>query len=397
MLRHFHTLDDPSIYNNLSSHKEMLGAIYRRKCLLIVGSSLLAHAYPKERRQYPTNLRSFLEEVVGWCIRKKVIDQYDSINDFQTLLNRVTLDQVVYKLEEYLVEKLQLQQCLREVLHNQAQIKELHRLLVQIPFRGYLTTTYDTFIEDAYLEVKQSKLNKFYWPSIRGAIEACQNKEPFILKLYGDIDDPCSLSFGQRVTKGLSIANYNDQLLWFLSSFSAIFIGFEGDDPDLEAFKDMVGGSQVFHKLNEYWIIAPAEQLSNTELNHTLNSKKIRPVLFQQSETHAGLMALLDTLTLPEAISGKSTQTPQLPQHSEQPQQSPTPPEEKEAKGPITIFIPYARQDERMLAKIEQILKTMRLQSLEISWSISEVADDEGWKYQIEDPLNTADLILLLV
>src|SRR5206468_1749875 len=112
-------------------------------------------------------------------------------------------------IEEYVSNKLQQQQCLKEVLLcDQAEVSDIHRLIAGIPFRAYLTTNYDTFIEAAFSEKKGYALEKFYRSSMQDAIKTYENKQPFILKLHGDIDHPNSINLGDRTFKGNSAVSY---------------------------------------------------------------------------------------------------------------------------------------------------------------------------------------------
>ena len=111
-----------------------------------------------------------------WCVQKNVIQQQDIIDELRTLLSNGALVPAGYKIEEYLAAQQQKQECLRAVLHSHNQVKEIHYHLARIPFRGYITTSYDTCIETAYTEIQHNQLRKFYKTSLSKTIEACRNK-----------------------------------------------------------------------------------------------------------------------------------------------------------------------------------------------------------------------------
>ncbi len=351
--------------------------------------------------------------MVEWCVKERIIDRSDTIEDFHRLLHQESWVQVGYKLEEYLAEKSQQQRCLKEVLQDQVQISEAHKLLVQIPFRGYITTTYDTFIEAAYSEVKQSDLTKFYRSSIQNAVEACQNNRPFILKLHGDIDSPNSITLGHRILKGLPIADYQNQLQQLLSGFSTLFIGFERGDPDLEILKDFIKKENVVHRPNLCWIVFPLEQLSESEVEDLWDNKRIGVISCKADDVQSELVELLKTLDTQIAVAQPSLQdTKVVPapkeetgvgvkdveeQQTPQLQTSPI----AELGRQITIFIAYAREDIELLMRVELELTTLQFQLqkelIKITWDKSEITESVEWEIDIKDPLNAYPLVLLLV
>jgi SIR2-like domain len=308
-----------------------------------------------ENDQYAScYLARLLDGMIKWCVQENIIDQSDTIEDFHRLLQGKSLVHVGYKIEEYLVDRPQLRQCLQEVLHHQTRLWEMHRCLARLPFRGYITTTYDTFIETAYSQIKQSRLSKFYTSSIHDAIEAYRNDFPFILKLYGDIDNPDSLILARRLTNGLSVIGEQDQLHTLLSMSSVLFVGFEKTDPDFEVLSSIVKGTYVSREDFISWMIS-------NDQPHKLQweSKSGAIISYQPSQIDAAVPVLSKTLLPPKTIeSDLRTEQTSRNKPSQQMRRAPAPSTAEDAR-PIEVFTAYAYSDEESKKRIDYILSTL--------------------------------------
>lgn len=155
-----------------------------------------------------------------------------------------------------------LQQCLRSVLlYDQAKVSQIYRHIVTIPFRAYLTTSYDTFIEDAYLLVHGHRLNTFTGTSIHIALEEYREGRPFVLKLHGDIDNPASINLTDRLYKQrLGSTNvYRDGLQLLISRASLLITGFEKADFEVKVIETLLHEFREPISSSKHWIIVPKE------------------------------------------------------------------------------------------------------------------------------------------
>ncbi len=385
-----------SVHSDQNDYIELLDTIHSGNCIAITGSELTSWPFTNHNKRSGSHLGNLVERIVEWCVLEGIIDQTAAIEDFHRLVLGESWIRVGYKIEEYLTEKWQQQQCLRKILHDQAYNRETPGLLAQLPFRGYITTTYDTSIETAYSEIKQSKLAKFYGFSLRDIVEACQNQQPFILKLHGDIDEPNSIALGHRLSRGLSIADCQDQLRRLFATFSILFIGFEKGDPDLKVLLDLIKDEDVLHRPNSYWMVVHEDQLSVFEIKSYWEKKRIRTIFCKASDGQSGFVTLLETLDPQPPVSEgnlPASQADETSQQTTQSQKSPT----SEFELPITIFMAYTREDNEMQRRIELELNTLQQQGLSIDWDKSEITEAIEWEIDIEDPLNTYNLVLLLV
>ncbi len=63
----------------------------------------------------------------------------------------------------------------------------------------------------------------------------------------------------------------------------------------------------------------------------------------------------------------------------------------------LDLFISYARDDEPLRAELDQHLALLERQGEIRPWHKREIAAGEEWRGQIDDRLEAADVILLLV
>lgn len=68
-----------------------------------------------------------------------------------------------------------------------------------------------------------------------------------------------------------------------------------------------------------------------------------------------------------------------------------------ETKPPVEIFYCYSRKDEKLRAKLDGHLSSLRRSDLAHRWYDQEIPPGADWRAQIDRHLDSADLILLLV
>jgi hypothetical protein len=401
-----HFINTPRISNGLVSHEELVNAVDDGgKFILIAGPALEKRSWVEGDEPTLCYPRGLLKGVVEWCIQKKNIDLRDAKNEFDELfqedhkrLREGFLTHTGYKIEEYLADKEQLRQCLAEVIHRQDQLEEFQLSLARLPFLGYITTTYDTFIETAYAQVKRKKLPKFYASSIPGAIKAYQEGRPFVLKLFGDIDNADSLIFGRRLANGLSIIRDQGQLRPLLTISSHLFIGFEENDRDLKVFNDIIIGTSYIDRCSISYSLdlGVGEQRYEPEYRYPRENNTSRRTSYEPNQLRGDIGSTTLTKTLLSArdvvdsdLSNTRTLEPER-------QTKNLPVSECKVQGtPIEVFTAYAQQDRPYFEEIHQILDVLNKKGCNLSCHESEVVKSFEW--QSQNYLTTARLILLLV
>ncbi len=274
MTHYFSTSDDPNVIN------ELRNAIYRGRCILLAGSSLSAQA-STENGEHPPSWKELLEEMVQWCFERDLIDK-ETAEDILLLVREGFLTDAGQEIEEYLLKNQQLHHCLREILLcDKAQASEVHRLLVEIPFRNRL-------------------LAKFYEFSIQNAIMEYRERTdiPFIVKLHGDIENANSIIFGDRTFERFlsNASNYWRDLENLLAMSSVLFIGFDKSDHDLEGFLNKI---RVFNKSYRHWMVIPEAVLPALRAKRLREDKGIRIIQYRDDSTHSELVKFLRKLTSP--------------------------------------------------------------------------------------------------
>jgi hypothetical protein len=65
--------------------------------------------------------------------------------------------------------------------------------------------------------------------------------------------------------------------------------------------------------------------------------------------------------------------------------------------APVEVFISYSHKDERMLKKLEAHLRVLKRDNLISSWHDRKIAPGADWENQIDQHMETSDIILLLI
>lgn len=112
---------------------------------------------------------------------------------------------------------------------------EVHRELTRVPFAAYITTNYDTLLEDAWSEVNRSRLEVFTHEDQSELRDPFRNRRPFLVKVHGDIHGPDSLVLGLQDFRKVIHENraYSRFMEDVLSRFSLVFLGYSLSDPDV--------------------------------------------------------------------------------------------------------------------------------------------------------------------
>lgn len=119
-------------------------------------------------------------------------------------------------------------------------VPEVHRLVIGMPFAGWVTTNYDKLLERAYAEVRGG------WPKTLTHADADSlgmvlfDRVPFILKAHGDIDRPDGIVLTTRDYREIIHGNpaFNATFSAILQTHAVLFVGYSLSDPDFRLLLD---------------------------------------------------------------------------------------------------------------------------------------------------------------
>lgn len=271
-----------------------------RNLILFAGSGLTAQASTDDG-DHPPVWKDLLEEMTQWCSDRDLIGSQD-LPEMQQLIDEGFLIEAGQELQE-LLEPSDLQRCLGDVLLiNSARPSEAHTLVVQIPFRAYLTTNYDDFIEGEFWRKHGLRLQKFYESTVQSILEAYREAETFIFKLHGDINSPHSIVLGNRSYERLLYRNpdYRNCLETIFATSSVLFVGFGGNDPDLDNLTSQV--SAFDGRSKRHWMVVPRGSFPALKAKRLWRDKGIHVIEYEPGVNHSGLIQFLRRLAQPPPL-----------------------------------------------------------------------------------------------
>ena len=206
---------------------DLIEAIVKQRAVVLVGSGASASC----------GVPSW-KDLLQQCIDRA--QKYESGSNRLRLAARA-MDSGDYPLAAELLKKRlgprELQRALREIInpHTTTGPGEIHFSIARIPFSLFLTTNYDSLLEDAYLRLKPDPLPFYTWQEEDEILRVVRDHQPALLKLHGSLERPKSLVFARReysqlTYHKLALAN-TLKTLFLLRTF--LFIGHSLRDADL--------------------------------------------------------------------------------------------------------------------------------------------------------------------
>ncbi len=255
--------------------EDFLEILKNGKCILMIGAGISRKCIGKNRRPLP-NWFEFLESFTEWKKRRDELSHEDYKEILQLLENGkypLVAEELIESLPpedfgRYLDDSFEPRMIIPSYLHD---------LIPLLPFRGIITTNYDNLIERAYVRCYERLPKVFSHLDIEEGVNVFEH-EFFIVKLHGDIEDPQSIVLSQKSYASLlyNSPKYREFLEKVFADYSILFIGYGGNDPDIESTLDRISVGKDESELNQHFMLVKEGNLTNIERRRLLKDKGIR-------------------------------------------------------------------------------------------------------------------------
>lgn len=273
----------------------LLRRIRERRCVLFAGAGLSAQARTEDGVHLPT-WKALLERMIEWCIDHRVQLRAEP-TEFSMTLDKGRLLVVAQELQHSLGG--QLNSCLSDVLcSGNAKPSTAHRLLCRTGWVAVLTSNYDGLIEGAYTLESGGIVPPVFSPdAINQALDCLRNDRFFIFKVHGDVNLPGSIVLSNRDYSRLLYLSpaYRSLLETIFATYTVLFVGFSGSDPDLDGIVDRL--SAIYERsIGQHFILISEDEFSALERRRLLEDKRLDCITYKRTTSHSQVVEFLRAL-----------------------------------------------------------------------------------------------------
>lgn len=274
----------------------LIRKIREHRCVVFAGAGLSAQAKANDGSRIPT-WKTLLDQMVDWCVEHRVQLRAEP-QEFREIIEKGRLLVVAQELQLSLGK--QLNPCLSDILHSgDTKPSNAHRLLCKTDWVSVLTSNYDALIEGAYAAESGGVLPPvFSWNGINQAIDCLRNDKHFVFKVHGDINIPNSIVLGNRDYSRLLYQSpaYRSFLETVFASYTVLFVGFSGSDPDLDGIVDRL--STIYERsLSQHFILICEDEFSALERRRLLEDKRLDCITYKKDASHSQVVEFLKALS----------------------------------------------------------------------------------------------------
>ena len=353
----------------------LIRQIREHRCVLFAGAGLSAQARSEDGVPIPT-WRSLLERIIDWCADHRV-QLRARPEEFRQDLERGRLLVAAQELQHSLGE--QLNSCLSEILYSgTTRPSEAHRLICKVDWVAALTSNYDGLIEGAYaLEFGGIVPPVFSASSISQALNCFRTGMFFIFKVHGDVNLPGSIVLGNRDYSRLLHLNqaYRYFLETIFASFTVLFVGFGGTDPDLDNVIDRL--SAIYERsIGQHFILISEDEFSALERRRLLEDKRLDCITYQRDTSHSQVVEFL------RALAQRTTAAVE----------EPTPFAGKERHPRVFVSGSYQQID-----LVKQISKIVKSAGFDVWFAESQVSVGDRIVDEISRAIDQADCLIAVL
>lgn len=282
--------------------------VREKKCVLFVGAGLSAQAQAGDGTRLPTWI-ALLERMVDWSIEHRIPLRSDP-SELAEVIGKGRLLVVAQELQESLGG--QLNACLSDVLHSgDTKPSEAHRVLCNTDWVAVLTSNYDALIEGAYAVESQGVLPPaFSADGVHQAVDFLRNDKFFVFKIHGDLNIPGSIVLGNRDYSRLMYLSpaYRSFLETVFASYTVLFVGFGGNDPDLDAVVDRL--SAIYERsIGQHFLLISEGEFTALERRRMLEDKRLDCITYERDADHSQVVEFLKALSI-RVAPGADVPTP---------------------------------------------------------------------------------------
>lgn len=274
----------------------LLRSIRDHRCVLFAGAGLSAQAQAQDGSRLPT-WETLLDRMVEWCVNHRVPLRAEPA-EFREVIGKGRLLPVAQELQGSL--GTQLNSCLAEILYRgKTKPSEAHRLVSKIDWVAVLSSNYDGLIEGAYALESDGIVPPVFGPDgISQALDCLRNNQFFVFKVHGDVNLPGSIILSNRDYARLLYLSpgYRSFLETVFASYTVLFVGFGGADPDLDSVVDRL--SALYERsIGQHFILISEDEFTAFERRRLLEDKRLDCVTYEQDASHSQVMEFLRALS----------------------------------------------------------------------------------------------------
>ncbi len=234
--------------------------------------------------------------MINWCSDHRVQLRAEP-GEFREVIERGRLLVVAQELQQSLGG--QLNSCLSDILHSgKTRPSEAHRLVCKTDWVATLTSNYDGLIEGGYALESGGIVPPVFSPDgINQALNCLRNGQFFVFKVHGDVNLPGSIVLSNRDYSRLLYLSppYRSFLETIFASFTVLFIGFGGADPDLDGLIDRL--STIYERsIGQHFILISEDEFSAIERRRLLEDKRLDCITYKRDTSHSQVVEFLRAL-----------------------------------------------------------------------------------------------------
>jgi hypothetical protein len=184
---------------------------------------------------------------------------------------------------------------------------EIHRRLVELNWTGFITTNYDTLIEDAYYDVHGRRLRLITWNDT-DELGRLDELEAWIVKIHGCVTRTNTIVLDDSSLKQLLEAGTTAEVLRGLfRRYSIVFVGYGLGDPDV--MPELRRLSAVFGSAARRHYALLSDSHEAPFWRHYLEQRySVQPLIYSISGNHReGLAAWVDELRVQAHYEGRAS------------------------------------------------------------------------------------------